>query len=567
MDNSTLDNSATLEKGSQNQGDFSMENNTTNGNNDCKQEQGNTENGNGNNESNNDQGVNGDNTLSQDYSENNDAHNGNGENGDSQTNKRQASDFDGSNNNNNNNNSNYQKRQKTGMNMQGGNRNYARKDGQVDLRILLPSKDAGAIIGRGGANIKKLRQEHKTQVQVPDCNGPERLLLISGDLDTCINALLDVIPLLEENQKFNNNEGGATELRLLVHQSQAGCIIGRGGDKIKDLRIKHSLDMKVYSECAPMSTERVCQMKGKSPDIVNCLREAIGLLESAPPKGMSRPYDPHNFDEFLSSQYGGFCNDKRGGGGGGGNMQGGGRGGFNNNNGAGNRGGYNNNNGGGNRGGYNRNNSDGNGHHNNHDNGYNNNGMNRGNDRGGRGGMMNRGGDRGGRGGMGGGDRGNMRNNMNDDRRGGRGGMGGGYNNRGGNERGGGRGGYNNNGGGGRGGGRDGGYNNNNQNGGGQQNYNNNNNSNSQGNNGGSQPSGQTNQVTIPNELAGAVIGPKGAKIQQIRDQSGAGITIDKPTPGSNDRIITIQGNSEQIQNAQYLLQVTVKQSGLWQGQ
>ncbi len=70
-------------------------------------------------------------------------------------------------------------------------------------------------------------------------------------------------------------------------------------------------------------------------------------------------------------------------------------------------------------------------------------------------------------------------------------------------------------------------------------------------------PGVQTNQVTIPNELAGAVIGPKGAKIQQIRDQSGAGITIDKPTPGSNDRIITIQGTPEQIQNAQYLLQVT----------
>ena len=64
-----------------------------------------------------------------------------------------------------------------------------------------------------------------------------RLLLISGDIDTCINELLDIIPLLEENQKFNNNESGSTELRLLVHQSQAGCIIGRGGDKIKDLRI------------------------------------------------------------------------------------------------------------------------------------------------------------------------------------------------------------------------------------------------------------------------------------------------------------------------------------------
>lgn len=58
--------------------------------------------------------------------------------------------------------------------------------------------------------------------------------------------------------------------------------------------------------------------------------------------------------------------------------------------------------------------------------------------------------------------------------------------------------------------------------------------------------------------MAGAIIGPKGQKIQQIRDQSGAGITIDKPTPGCNDRIITISGTPEQIQNAQYLLQVTL---------
>jgi heterogeneous nuclear ribonucleoprotein K len=90
--------------------------------------------------------------------------------------------------------------------------------------------------------------------------------------------------------------------------------------------------MKVYSECAPLSTERICQMKGKPNDIVACLKEVLILLESvcdnywnhkkkklikvqsffkAPPKGMNRPYDPHNFNEFLSSQYGGYLNEKR----------------------------------------------------------------------------------------------------------------------------------------------------------------------------------------------------------------------------------------------------------------
>lgn len=117
-------------------------------------------------------------------------------------------------------------------------------------------------------------------------------------------------------------------------------------------------------------------MKGKSPDIVNCLREAISLLESAPPKGMSRPYDPHNFDEFLSSQYGGFCNDKRGPGGPGGpggfQPNGSQRGGFQQNNmnrGGGNN--FNNNNRGG--GGFSRNNS--NDGFNNDNGGYQNNGM------------------------------------------------------------------------------------------------------------------------------------------------------------------------------------------------
>lgn len=390
-----------------------------------------------------------------------------------------------------------QKRQRTdNYNQSNQNRGFQNRVGKVDLRILLPSKDAGAIIGRGGTNIKKLRADHKTIIQVPDCDGPERLLLIGGDTEACLTTILDVIPLIEENAK--NGPDHPYEFRLLLHQSQAGCVIGRGGDKIKELRTRHNLDMKVYSECAPMSTERICQMRGKPQDIVNCLRETLQLLENAPPKGMNRPYDPQNFKEFLASQYGGYTSDKknqgnqgpshRGGHGGGGNFQG-------------------NQGGGGGR-------------------------FNRDDQRGGGGGGQ-RGGDRN-RGGRDGQDR---RRNDQGGPRGGGGGGGRNFCHQG----------NNNNGGGGQ-GGRQGGFDQ-----GGYQ------------NGGQNKPNTMTNQVTIPNDLAGAIIGPKGAKIQQIREQSGAGITIDKPVPGNNDRIITISGTAEQIQNAQYLLQMTVKQSGLWQ--
>lgn len=70
----------------------------------------------------------------------------------------------------------------------------------------------------------------------------------------------------------------------------------------------------------------------------------------------------------------------------------------------------------------------------------------------------------------------------------------------------------------------------------------------------------ETNQVTIPNELAGAIIGPGGQRIRKIRVDSKANITIDEPAPGSNERVISIQGTPKQIQTAQYLLQQSVRE-------
>ena len=69
-----------------------------------------------------------------------------------------------------------------------------------------------------------------------------------------------------------------------------------------------------------------------------------------------------------------------------------------------------------------------------------------------------------------------------------------------------------------------------------------------------------TTQVTIPKDLAGSIIGKGGQRIKQIRHESGAAIKIDEPLEGSEDRIITITGTQDQIQNAQYLLQNSVKQ-------
>uniref|UniRef100_T1JND7 K Homology domain-containing protein n=1 Tax=Strigamia maritima TaxID=126957 RepID=T1JND7_STRMM len=330
--------------------------------------------------------------------------------------------------------------------------------------------------------------------------------------------------------------------------------------------------IKVYSHCCPQSTDRVVQISGTPKVVVECTRQIFELIQQSPTKGANNPYDPHNYDEFYAHEYGGFCD---GGGGGGGrrmgrpDMQGMSRG----------------------RG--MRGLSDmGRGR------------MGRG---GGGGGIMGNGGLRGdmGRRGMGssrpmpppnssrgfrnssmggGPGRGNFGNRVRgpnfgpgnrgvgsggnmDGPMGGppphMGGMGNGFVNS-----------Y-----------RDrapplsGGGNSlmgSNMMGGGQgfsqpnmanqdmgnQNFGHNNQMGGGGGGGGNQPT--STQVTIPKDLAGSIIGKGGARIRKIRQDSGAGITIDEALPGANDRIITITGSSSQIQMAQYLLQQSVREhSGL----
>uniref|UniRef100_G3NXM3 Heterogeneous nuclear ribonucleoprotein K n=1 Tax=Gasterosteus aculeatus aculeatus TaxID=481459 RepID=G3NXM3_GASAC len=378
-------------------------------------------------------------------------------------------------------------------------------DEMVELRILLQSKNAGAVIGKAGKNIKALRTDYNASVSVPDSSGPERILSISADIETVGEILLKIIPTLEEYQQYNGMDFDC-ELRLLIHQSLAGSIIGVKGAKIKELRENTKTSIKLFQECCPQSTDRVVLVGGKTERVVECIKTMLELIAEAPIKGRAQPYDPNFYDETY--EYGGFTVmfEERGGGrrlmGGfpmrGGRSSGGDRG-------------------------FDRMPSS----------------------RGGRGPMP------------------PSRRDYDEisPRRGppppphpsrvGRGSGRGrnmpmGHPHRGGDRRGrpdrysdnmfstfflsflctsvmplGGRGSYNDMGG-----------------------------------------PVITTQVTIPKDLAGSIIGKGGQRIKQIRHESGASIKIDEPLEGSEDRIITITGTQDQIQNAQYLLQNRQVQGG-----
>ncbi|XP_065103789.1 heterogeneous nuclear ribonucleoprotein K isoform X2 [Paramisgurnus dabryanus] len=387
-------------------------------------------------------------------------------------------------------------------------------DDMVELRILLQSKNAGAVIGKGGKNIKALRTDYNATVSVPDSSGPERILSVNADIPTVAEILLRIIPTLEEYQHHRGVDFDC-ELRLLIHQSLAGSIIGVKGAKIKELRESTQTTIKLFQECCPQSTDRVVLIGGKAERVVECIKTMLELIVEAPIKGRAQPYDPNFYDETYD--YGGFTTmyeerGRRPGGGFGSRGRGGG-GGFDRMPHSGGRGGHHMapnrrdyddmsprrgppppQRGGGRGGGRPpRNMPMGAPHHRRSDDQYSYSSH-----------------------------RGHMEERRHGERRGRSDRYGGSMN--------------------------DGGYDNNSswdsyQSGGGRGNY--------------SDMGGPviTTQVTIPKDLAGSIIGKGGQRIKQIRHESGASIKIDEPLQGSEDRIITITGTQDQIQNAQYLLQ------------
>ena len=78
---------------------------------------------------------------------------------------------------------------------------------KFEVRLLVPSKCAGSIIGKGGQNIQKLRTEFNANIRVPDCPGPERVMTVQADCPDVVASVLEqtVTVLTEEAMRGGGN--------------------------------------------------------------------------------------------------------------------------------------------------------------------------------------------------------------------------------------------------------------------------------------------------------------------------------------------------------------------------
>ncbi|KAK3578356.1 hypothetical protein CHS0354_039067 [Potamilus streckersoni] len=163
----------------------------------------------------------------------------------------------------------------------------------LTVRMIMQGKEVGSIIGKKGDNIKKYREDSGAKINISDGSCPERIVTITGTIDTIHKAFTMICQKFEEDlQNTPTVPKPPITLRLVVPASQCGSLIGKGGSKIKEIRESTGASIQVASEMLPNSTERAVTISGTAEAVTQCIRNVSGIMLDSPPKGATIPYRP-----------------------------------------------------------------------------------------------------------------------------------------------------------------------------------------------------------------------------------------------------------------------------------
>ncbi|CAN4082609.1 unnamed protein product [Withania somnifera] len=169
-------------------------------------------------------------------------------------------------------------------------------------RYLCPGKKIGSIIGKGGEIVKQLRVDTKSKIRigetVPDCE--ERVVTIysSSEETNNIDGSEDCVcpaqdALLKVHEKIVNDtvdedskDASQVTVRLLVPSDQIGCIIGKGGQIVQNIRSETGAQIRILKDnhlpaCA-LSSDELLQVSGEATVVKKALYEIATRVHKNP---------------------------------------------------------------------------------------------------------------------------------------------------------------------------------------------------------------------------------------------------------------------------------------------
>ncbi|KAJ6799831.1 KH domain-containing protein HEN4 isoform X2 [Iris pallida] len=183
-----------------------------------------------------------------------------------------------------------------------GHRKVQEED--IMFRMICSNERVGGIIGKAGIIVRALQNETGASIKVADpvSNSDERIIAISARENSeqkhspAQEAVLLVHTRLTEAVV---DKGSLVSARLLVPAQQIGCLLGRGGSIIADMRRATAANIRIFSKeqvpkCAEPNDE-VVQVIGTFQSVQDALlritsriRETIFLQKPFSSAGMAQ---------------------------------------------------------------------------------------------------------------------------------------------------------------------------------------------------------------------------------------------------------------------------------------
>ncbi|KAL6012805.1 hypothetical protein ACLOJK_003294 [Asimina triloba] len=156
----------------------------------------------------------------------------------------------------------------------------------ITFRLLCTDDKIGGVIGKGGSIIKALQHETGCDIKIPDAvpDSDDRVIIVTGPvhLDDRISAAQDAVLRVQSRilRSSPDNKEKTVSSRLLVPSNQVGCLLGKGGSIMAEMRKISGAYIRILGKeqipkCA-LENEEVVQVNGE----FDAVQEAVIQITS-----------------------------------------------------------------------------------------------------------------------------------------------------------------------------------------------------------------------------------------------------------------------------------------------
>uniref|UniRef100_A0A8C5C3D0 Vigilin n=1 Tax=Gadus morhua TaxID=8049 RepID=A0A8C5C3D0_GADMO len=119
------------------------------------------------------------------------------------------------------------------------------------------------LIGKGGANINRIKELHKVTVRIPPDNEKSTLIRIEGDPQGVQDARKELLELASRMENERTKD-------LIIEQRFHRAIIGQKGEKIKEVRDKFPEVIINFPD--PAQKSNIVQLRGPHTEVEKCFK-------------------------------------------------------------------------------------------------------------------------------------------------------------------------------------------------------------------------------------------------------------------------------------------------------